>query len=303
MAEKIVSPILTYADEAHHTYAPSYQETIRYIQKLRPGTKLLGITATPIRANDEDSKALMNLFGNNVVYSISLSTLIKKSILAKPIFERIETAEDIEPIISVDEEKYIQRYGELPETLVAKIADSASRNKVIIEQYMQNKQSYGKTLVFALNVLHCRYIYDELVKRGVRAGHIYSGKDDNTAVINDFKNGKLDVLVNVNILTEGTDVSDIQTVMLTRPTQSEGLLMQMIGRGMRGPKADYGTETVNIIDFHDKWDVFRKWLNPEWLISDELEDIAVPEKTEHKRYTYREYEWRKCLEIYNSFQS
>ena len=51
-------------------------------------------------------------------------------------------------------------------------------------------------------------------------------------------------------VAEGSDIPEIQTVFLTRPTQSEGLLMQMIGRGMRGPKADRGTETVNIVDFH-----------------------------------------------------
>ena len=47
----------------------------------------------------------MSLFGNNVVFDISLSTLIKKVILANPEFERIETNEEIEPIISIDEEK------------------------------------------------------------------------------------------------------------------------------------------------------------------------------------------------------
>lgn len=292
--------VMVVIDECHHTLAPSYQETIHFIKKYRKDAKLLGITATPIRANDKDSANLMSLFGNNVVFDISLSTLIKKGILANPKFERIETNEEIEPIISIDEEKMIRRYGELPETLVSKIADSASRNKVIIEQYMNNKERYGKTLIFALNVIHCRFIYDELKERGVRVGYIHSGKDDNTMVINDFKNGNLDVLVNVNIMTEGTDVPDIQTVMLTRPTQSEGLLMQCIGRGMRGPKANNGTETVNIIDFHDKWSVFKKWLNPQWLIDDEREEEDIPEIKEHKRYTYQEYEWKICQEIYNN---
>lgn len=292
--------VMIVVDECHHTLAPSYRETIRFIRQYRKDVKLLGITATPVRANDEDGAKLMNIFGNNVVYNISLSALIKKGILADPKFKRVETNEEIEPIISIDEERMIRRYGELPETLVSKIADSASRNKVIIEQYINNKEKYGKTLIFALNVVHCRFIYDELKKKGVRVGYIHSGKEDNTAVINDFKNGKLDVLVNVNIMTEGTDVPDIQTVMLTRPTQSEGLLMQCIGRGMRGPKANKGTETVNIIDFNDKWSVFKKWLNPEWLINEEREEDDVLKNKEYKQYTYRKYEWKLCQEIYNS---
>lgn len=292
--------VMVVVDECHHTLAPSYRETIQFIKKIRKETKLLGITATPVRTSDVDSNRLMKIFENHVVYSISLSTLIKKGILADPIFERVETEEEIEPIISIDEEKLIRRYGELPETLVNKIADSASRNRVIIEQYMSHKEEYGKTLIFALNVVHCRFIYDELKKRNIHVGCIYSGKVDNTAVINEFKNGDLDVLVNVNIMTEGTDVPDIQTVMLTRPTQSEGFLMQCIGRGMRGPKADNGTETVNIIDFHDKWAVFKKWLNPEWLINGERGGGNLSEINKHRRYTHHEYEWKMCQEIYNS---
>ena len=108
------------------------------------------------------------------------------------------------------------------------------------------------------------------------------------------------MLVNVNIMTEGTDVPDIQTVFLTRPTQSEGLLMQMIGRGMRGPRANHGTESVNIVDFHDKWYVFKKWLNPEWLIEGEREVNGITETKAYKKNTYREYEWKMCQEIYKS---
>ena len=99
---------------------------------------------------------------------------------------------------------------------------------------------------------------------------------DNSKVIDAFKNNKLDVLVNVNIMTEGSDVPDIQTVFLTRPTQSEGLLMQMIGRGMRGKQA-HGTETANIVDFHDQWSTYNKWLNPEWIVCDEISDEETPE--------------------------
>lgn len=292
--------VMIVVDECHHTYAPSYQETIRFIRKYRKDAKLMGITATPVRGTDESSKALMNLFGNNIVYDISLSQLIKKGILADPKFKTVETHEEIESKISIDEEKWIRRYGELPTSLINKIADSKTRNKAIVEDYMANRDKYGKTLIFALNIVHCEFLYDELKDKGIRVDYIHSRREDNTAIINNFKNNDLDVLINVNIMTEGTDVPDIQTVMLTRPTQSEGLLMQCIGRGMRGPKADYGTETVNIVDFHDKWNVFKKWLNPEWLIDVERDEVDIPEKNEYKKYRYKEYEWKMCQDVYNS---
>ncbi len=290
--------VMVVVDECHHTFAPTYRDTIEFIKKCKNDTKLLGLTATPIRANEKDSKQLLGLFDGNIVYDVSMADLIAKGILAQPIFTHIETNENFEPEITIDEEKLIQKYGELPETLVTKIAMSSTRNSLIIEEYMNNKDKYGKTLIFAMNILHCRLLHEELEAKGIKCGLVYSGKDDNSRVINQFKDGKLDVLINVNIMTEGTDVPDIQTIFLTRPTSSEGLLMQMIGRGMRGVQAN-GTETVNIIDFHDQWDTFNRWLNPEWLIAAESLD-AIPEPSHHVKTEYEYYDWAMCLEIYKS---
>ena len=285
--------------EANHTFAPTYQETIKFIRKCRKDVKLLGLTATPVRANETDSKNLLKLYDNNIVYSEAMSDLIAKGILASPEFIRRETGEKFEPIISIDEEKLIRRYGELPETLVNKIALSNVRNELIINEYMSHKDKYGKTLIFALNILHCRFLYEELTKNGIKCDYIYSGLKGNSTVIKDFKNGNLDVLINVNIMTEGTDVPDIQTVFLTRPTQSEGFLMQMIGRGLRGREAG-GTDNALIVDFHDTWSVFNQWLNPQWLIDDEIIVDGEEKNNEHKRYTYQEYEWQMCQDIYKS---
>ena len=291
--------IMVVVDEAHHTLAPTYQETIKFIRKHRSNVKLFGLTATPVRANENDSQKLLSLFDNNIVFSISMSDLITKGILADPHCIRIETGEDFEPNISNEEANLIKKNKELPESLVNKIASSHNRNQIILKEYLDNKNKYGKTLIFAMNVVHCRLLCEELVQHGVKCGHIYSGKEDNAKIINDFKTNKLDVLVNVNIMTEGSDVPDIQSVFLTRPTQSEGLLMQMIGRGMRGSQA-HGTETVNIVDFHDQWSTFNKWLNPEWIVSDEISDEETPETRAYKARLYTEYDWKDCLDVYKS---
>ena len=291
--------VMVVVDEAHHTFAPTYRETIHFIKKCRRNAKLLGITATPIRSSDKESKALLNLYDNEIIYSVSMSNLIAKGILATPKHIRIDTGENFEPIISIDEERLIRKYGELPETLVNKIATTNSRNDVIIQEYIKNQDKYGKTLIFALNILHCRILYEEFTKLKIPCGYIHSGKEDNSSIIQDFREGKVKVLINVNIMTEGTDVPDIETVFLTRPTQSEGLLMQMIGRGMRGIYAS-GTEFVNIVDFHDKWAVFNNWLNPEWILDETTGPVEPLEKAPAKKRTYIEFEWRLCLEIYKS---
>ena len=296
--------VMIVVDEAHRTFAPSYRKVIGYIRKHRSDVKLLGITATPIRANDEDSKTLLALYDNTIIYSVSMSELIKRRILADPKFIMIETNEDFEPQISFDEGKLIDRFGELPESLVNKIAISKERNSCIVLQYLDHRKEYGKTLIFAMNILHGRLLAEDLCAKGVECGFIYCGNADNAKIIKEYKNGKFDVLINVAILTEGSDIPEIQTIFLTRPTQSEGLLMQMIGRGMRGPKADRGTETVNIVDFHDKWTVFQRWLNPEWVIDKGTEPTPIVAVTAvDTPRMYRKIDWRMCCAIYNSMRA
>lgn len=295
----LAKKVIIVVDEAHHTTARSYQNVITAIRKKRKDAKLLGLTATPVRFT-ESGTALLNGIYERIIYNISLSDLIAKGVLARPISYRIKTNESFEPIISIDESKYITKYGELPESLVTKIAQSSSRNQLIADTYMNDREKYGKTLIFAMNIPHCITLCETLRKRGVRCDYIFSGRENNAAVIRAFKNGLLDVLINVNIMTEGSDVPDINTVFLTRPTQSEGLLLQMIGRGMRGKNAG-GTDTVNIVDFYDLWETFDKWLNIEWLVK----TIAAEEEHSDTKVSGAElvtYPAQLCLDIYNSIR-
>ncbi|SCY73038.1 Superfamily II DNA or RNA helicase [Lachnospiraceae bacterium XBB2008] len=291
--------VMIVIDEAHHTPAASYSDVINYLMKNRRDVKLLGLTATPIRATEKGTASLMNIYDETIVYDISMAELIARGILAKPDFERVETNESFEADIDEKEKRYIRIYEELPPTLVQRIADSKPRNALILDQFLKNKERYGKTLIFALNQVHCRTLAEELKNAGISCGVVYSGKDDNQQTIQDFKDNKFQVLVNVNIMTEGTDVPDIQTIFLTRPTQSEGFLMQMIGRGMRGVNAG-GTEEVYIVDFHDKWDVFNKWLNPEWVISAEDPEITT---VTHKINSVIEIEWKAIQDVYKNMSA
>ena len=186
-------------------------------------------------------------------------------------------------------------------TNIIKYADSKELiNKdsllIIVDTYMENKDRYGKTLIFALNAFHCYTLAEEFIKRGIRCDYIYSGNTNNEEKIRRFKANELDVLININILTEGSDVPDIQTIFLTRPTQSEGLLVQMVGRGLRGKFAG-GTEDAIIVDFWDQWDVFNKWINPEWIYG-EVEYIDTP--IEYKPKEITKIPWRLIGDIYNS---
>lgn len=283
LSEKVILVI----DEAHHSLAPSYRRIIKAVQAKRKDAKILGLTATPVRMTDKDTKALMHIFEDQPIYSITMSELIVQKKLAKPIPIPIETNVDIQAIIDIDEEKYIKKWGEMPESLVQKVAQTNERNDVIVNEYINNANKYGKTIIFALNAIHCDTLNEILKKRGIRCDYVYNqkSKEENQSVIERFRHNErpdgIDVLININILTEGSDIPDIQTVFLTRPTSSDVLLMQMVGRGMRGPESG-GTETVNIVDFCDKWHSITKWLNPVFLLGEQM-DISEPTDVTYKQ--------------------
>ena len=262
--------VIIVVDEAHHTLAPSYRRIIKSVRSKCRSAKLLGLTATPVRLTEKATGMLMKLFDNKIVYSIAMSELIANGTLSKPNYISRDTNVDIETMIDIDERKYIQKWGELPETLLSKVAKTNERNEFIVDEYVCNKEKYGKTIIFALNAIHCDTLNEQFKKRGIRSGYVYTQINDseNRRTIERFRSGDLDVLININILTEGSDIPDIQTVFLTRPTQSDALLMQMVGRGMRGSGCG-GTDTVNIVDFCDKWTSISGWMNPKFVIGEE----------------------------------
>lgn len=275
--------VMIVVDEAHHTLAPSYRRIIKAIREQRPNAKLLGLTATPVRLTEKATGQLMKIFDNKIVFSVTMSDLISDKTLATPKYIPVETNIDIETLINIDERKYIAKWGELPESLVTKVSKTNERNEIIVDEYVKNKEKYGKTIIFALNAIHCDSLNEAFRKKGIRSGYVYTmiNNAENQKTIDRFRHHEaedgLDVLININILTEGSDIPDIQTVFLTRPTTSDVLLMQMVGRGMRGVGCG-GTETVNIVDFCDKWTSITSWLNPKFIWGEEEGKIEQLEK-------------------------
>jgi len=292
--------LLVVVDEAHHAPAFSYRKILKEISKVCPGYKLLGLTATPTRMSEEERRALFFLFDNKIIHSIPLSKLISTGVLAKPIFRTIKTKVEFESSFDQSDVNHLNQYGELSERIKTVIAESKQRNEIIAKEFIENINEYGKTIVFALNQIHCRTITDELNNKGIKCDYVLSGREDNGAVIERFKKGELQVLVNVEILTEGADIPDAQTVFLTRPTKSDSLLMQMIGRVLRGPKAG-GTSIAYVVDFEDTWQRFQGWLNPEFII-----DIVDPPPPGEKPFVTGKGKatipWDIIIQIYQSLK-
>lgn len=253
-------------DEAHHAPAPGYRALIEGLRAQHQKMFLLGLTATPTH-NDKRKKGwLSKLFPQEILYQVSASKLIAAGVLAKPIFERTNT--DVTPTFTQrDFEKWIGTYRDIPESVIETLAQNKERNTLIAETYVKDRKRYGKTIIFAERWHQCEFLVAVLRKRGVRAGAVYSytqasettvrernnrGKDENARVLDAFKKDELDVIVNVRMLTEGTDVPSVNTVFLTRETTSQILATQMVGRALRGPKFG-GTDNAFIVSFTDNW--------------------------------------------------
>lgn len=309
--EKLVVVI----DEAHHSVTKSYQRVLERLRRYQnPNLILLGLTATPYRMSDVDQRKLQQMYhvnrnlelGNKhrgFVYEVKISELIANGTLSKPIFVPVSTnlVGMKEFSMSESAKKYFDKYKELSVELLDNMARSVSRNRIIVDEYVDNREKYGKTIVFALNQEHAEALCDMFKSKGVECDYAVSFREDAQEVIREFKENKFKVLVNVNMLTEGSDVPDVQTVFLTRQTNSESLLAQMIGRALRGKKAKSknasGTETAYIVAFHDIWESYMKFLEPNELLKFEEEDEGEPISNEYKpEIAPRETEEASCEE-------
>ena len=274
-------------DEAHHATAKTYRKVIDYVKAKIPNLKLIGLTATPFRTAEEEQGLLAKIFTDGInngrvvhgdigiTYQIGLKELINRQILAKPIFESYYTDEEYGDSLGVDAWESIQHLDVIPDEVAQQMADSAARNKLIVETYRAKQNEYGQTILFAVNVVHAIQLTTLFKKAGIKADFIVSSvkdsitgitisREDNERKLDDYRNGKLQVLINVNILTEGVDLPKTKTVFLARPTVSSILMTQMVGRALRGTSAG-GTASAYIVSFVDHWNEHIAWVNPESL--------------------------------------
>lgn len=263
-------------DEAHHTPAYGCRTLLLSMRENIRNLYILGLTATPMHMDKRISGWLKNIYDQWICYSADKVALQANKVLSVPKYIEKQTGFEF----SVDDslfERLVHKHKDLPEHIIENLAGNRSRNNYIISDYVNSQSEYGKTLIFADRWYQCEYLADKLNAQGIRAGAVYSvvaGQDAvyrggsgrrndemNRQTMQDFRDGKLDVLVNVKMLTEGIDVPDVKTVMITRQTTSNILLAQMVGRALRGEKAGGGQEKdyANVVFFYDSWKRLLPW--------------------------------------------
>ena len=273
--------ILLVVDEAHHATAKTYRKLINEIKQnfkdrgKANGFRMLGLTATPFRSDKGEQGLLKKVFPDDIIFSEHLRTLITRGILAEPVFENLETELDFYRELTDKDIKAIKDFDKLPKKIAERIVMSNVRNKRIVDHYVENRDRFKPLLVFAVDVQHAIELNGLFQKRGINSDFVAAKISDaitgatisvkeNSEKIKRFRRGELEVLINVEMLTEGTDLPNVQTVFLTRPTTSAILMTQMIGRALRGQTAG-GTEKAYVVSFIDNWEDKINWVNPEKL--------------------------------------
>jgi ATP-dependent helicase IRC3 len=278
-------------DEAHHATARTYRKLIDDIRGSVPQFRMLGLTATPFRTAEEEKGLLAKVFPDDIVHKEDLRTLIHRGILSDPVFESVDTDFDMTGLFSEQELDRLAHFdiSSIGEQTAKTIARNDQRNWCIVNHYCKHQTRYRQTLVFALNQDNAIALKKLFQLQGVRCEYVLSSIRDeatgttisskgNKDIIRRFRDGELDVLINVNILTEGTDLPNVQSVFLARPTVSATLMTQMIGRGLRGEKAG-GTKQAYIVSFVDNWQDKVQWVNPERLLIEENTDFSDKQKS------------------------
>ncbi len=253
--DEATNGVFVVVDEAHHAPAPGYARLLRKLKSW--GCKLLGLTATPVRMNDDDQKRLAALFDQKVIYQVTRRELTANGILAAPAFETVKTQVNLEKDFTPADYKYLERYGEIGPAVLARLSKNALRNKLIVEHYKNRRTVYGPTIVFAADTLHAQTLSEEFKKHGIDADHVDYSRKNSLEIIERFRDKRQpDVLVNVEMLTEGFDAPHTRTVFIARPTRSAGLLTQMVGRALRG-RLSGGNDMAHLVTFLDTWEQFN----------------------------------------------
>ena len=234
-------------DEAHRSIAPTFTSVMQELgltrwQRYREPF-LIGLTATPYRGyNEAETEWLAKRYANNRLDRGAfrgddaehvVKELQEGQILAEVDHGNIEGGDYT---LSDSEMDRMADTPWLPKRAEESLAHDAGRTKRILRAYEESIAPDWPTLVFATSVEHAGILAALLSARGIRARAV-SGKTETATrrrVVEEFRSGEIQALVNYAVFREGFDAPKTRAIVVARPVYSPNLYFQMIGRGMRG---------------------------------------------------------------------
>lgn len=229
-------PELVIVDEAHHALARTY----RGLWEKWPKAKFLGLTATPCRMN---RSGFTDLF-DTLVASWSIEEFIQKGVLST--FEYVSVQPDSVELQLIDSLTKRGADGDYQVKEMDAVLNKHTNIERLYRSLMQQAEG-KKGIVYAISIDHARKIAEHYSQKGIRAVAIDSQtpKEERKRMVEAFKKGDIQVMVNVDVFSEGFDCPDVEFVQLARPTLSLSKYLQQVGRGLRKSN---GKESCVMID-------------------------------------------------------
>jgi superfamily II DNA or RNA helicase len=211
-------------DEAHHSTANSYKK----LWDLYPNAKKLGVTATPWRMNH---LGFISIY-DKLLVSKSIKDFIKEGWLAPYCYYSIKDNSGIRQDIRGIDEFDIE--GDYKVSALERVMDKVSIRANLLDSYLRLANG-KKGIIYSISRIHSDHICEEYKRAGINIVRIDSEtpREERRMYVQRFRNGQIDIIVNVDIFSEGFDCPDIEFIQLARPTKSLVKYLQQVGRGLR----------------------------------------------------------------------
>lgn len=212
-------------DECHHSAAAGWERVIKKARAKNPRQRTLGLSATPDRG---DGMPLPRELGD-IVFKVFIQELIDLGHLVPPRAYSVSLGDAQERIGRLGKSSK----GEGDQSEVAKILDTPAYNKAVVEQWLVRAKG-RPTVAFCSTVEHARHVAEAFREAGVRAAAVdYADKEERRRILADFKAGRLDVVTNCLLLTEGFDYQPTSCVIVLRAMIHVSTFIQALGRALR----------------------------------------------------------------------
>ena len=246
-------PSLIIVDEAHRAMAAQYMKVVKALGGFS-GTRVLGVTATPFR---EDYREFSDLF-QKIVDSVDISWLIAHNQDAQGNEIEVEPGQGylVEPVLhhllvdGLDLSKVpMSKIGgsvDFREGALAEALEEAGAFKLVVEAILA-QFAETKGVIFAPTIESSKYLAEAMTAFGLDCRHVdgMTPKGERDRILKGWGVGDFKWVTNVDVLSEGYDLPDIETVVLAGPTKSRIKFRQRIGRGLRPAP---GKTQCNVLD-------------------------------------------------------
>lgn len=211
-------------DEAHHAVAGTYQAIYEALYEANPSLRHLGVTATPVRG---DERKLGEVF-TSVAYRTNIKHLISRGYLVRPRWQKIDTNIDLSGVSTN------RTSGDYNTEALRIRFETEDALRLIVDTH--RRYAAGRlAVVFCISVKGAHDLAGYFCEAGFPAEMLCGSTptEEREDIIQRFRTGKVEVICNVGVLTEGYDNPAISAIHMARPTKSDGLYMQCMGRGLR----------------------------------------------------------------------